>query len=72
MLANPALGAKHTCASCCVRFYDLNKRPVSCPKCRHIQVPVKKRAVRRRRVAGESAVDKNITTQYNPKVNGMR
>ena len=27
------LGAKHLCASCGARFYDLNRRPVACPAC---------------------------------------
>lgn len=26
-------GLKRVCASCGIRFYDLNKRPVHCPKC---------------------------------------
>jgi uncharacterized protein (TIGR02300 family) len=27
------LGTKRTCPSCAVRFYDLLKNPISCPKC---------------------------------------
>jgi uncharacterized protein (TIGR02300 family) len=27
------LGQKFTCDSCGARFYDLNKSPVTCPKC---------------------------------------
>ena len=26
-------GLKRVCASCGIRFYDLNKRPVQCPNC---------------------------------------
>ncbi|MCF8532272.1 MAG: TIGR02300 family protein [Reyranella sp.] len=26
-------GTKRTCQSCAVRFYDLNKSPMKCPKC---------------------------------------
>ena len=26
-------GAKHTCASCGVKFYDLQRNPIVCPKC---------------------------------------
>ena len=27
------LGTKRTCPSCAARFYDLNKAPITCPKC---------------------------------------
>ncbi len=27
------LGTKRTCPSCAARFYDLNKSPITCPKC---------------------------------------
>jgi uncharacterized protein (TIGR02300 family) len=27
------LGTKRTCPSCAARFYDLNKDPITCPKC---------------------------------------
>ena len=26
-------GAKHTCMSCGVKLYDLNRNPIACPKC---------------------------------------
>ena len=26
-------GAKHTCVSCGVKFYDLHRNPITCPKC---------------------------------------
>ena len=26
-------GAKHTCMSCGVKFYDLQRNPIACPKC---------------------------------------
>lgn len=26
-------GLKRACASCGIRFYDLNKRPINCPSC---------------------------------------
>ena len=26
-------GAKHICAECGVKFYDLHRRPITCPKC---------------------------------------
>jgi uncharacterized protein (TIGR02300 family) len=32
-LAKPDLGTKRVCPSCASRFYDLQKRPIECPKC---------------------------------------
>ena len=32
-MAKPELGLKRICLGCGVRFYDLNKTPVSCPSC---------------------------------------
>jgi uncharacterized protein (TIGR02300 family) len=32
-VAKPELGAKRQCQSCGVKFFDLNKDPVVCPKC---------------------------------------
>lgn len=32
MTAN-SRGKKHFCKSCSISFYDLNKSPISCPKC---------------------------------------
>lgn len=32
-MANPALGAKQICPNCQTKFYDLNKRPATCPAC---------------------------------------
>ncbi len=32
-MAKPELGTKRVCASCGARFYDLNKEPITCPKC---------------------------------------
>lgn len=33
IVAKPELGTKRLCASCGAKFYDLNKDPVTCPKC---------------------------------------
>jgi uncharacterized protein (TIGR02300 family) len=30
---SPTLGNKRVCPSCGARFYDLNKKPITCPKC---------------------------------------
>ncbi len=32
-MANPELGAKQICPSCQGKFYDLGRRPATCPKC---------------------------------------
>jgi uncharacterized protein (TIGR02300 family) len=32
-MTKPELGAKHLCARCGARFYDLNRAPIACPKC---------------------------------------
>jgi len=38
-LSKPELGTKRDCPSCGAKFYDLNKNPVVCPKCKHEYVP---------------------------------
>jgi uncharacterized protein (TIGR02300 family) len=46
-VANPELGTKRLCASCGAKFYDLNKVPIHCPKCRAVyEVVVATRPVR--------------------------
>ncbi|MPZ36831.1 MAG: TIGR02300 family protein [Rhizobiales bacterium] len=32
-MAKPELGTKRLCANCGAKFYDLNKTPITCPKC---------------------------------------
>jgi uncharacterized protein (TIGR02300 family) len=32
-VAKPELGNKHHCQNCGARFFDLNKSPITCPKC---------------------------------------
>ncbi|MFN4090453.1 MAG: TIGR02300 family protein [Alphaproteobacteria bacterium] len=34
-MANPELGTKRTCLQCGVRFYDLERTTIVCPKCGH-------------------------------------
>jgi uncharacterized protein (TIGR02300 family) len=38
-VAKPELGTKRLCAECGVKFYDLNKDPITCPKCSTVFVP---------------------------------
>ncbi|MBP9752741.1 MAG: FYDLN acid domain-containing protein [Proteobacteria bacterium] len=32
-MTKPEWGTKRTCMSCTARFYDLNNKPATCPKC---------------------------------------
>lgn len=32
-MAKPELGTKRVCINCAAKFYDLNKDPITCPKC---------------------------------------
>ena len=32
-MAKPEWGTKRTCLNCGVRFYDLGKKPITCPSC---------------------------------------
>ncbi len=32
-MAKPQWGVKRVCQSCAVKFYDLNRSPITCPKC---------------------------------------
>ena len=46
-MANLELGTKRLCAGCGVKFYDLNKEPIHCPKCGTVyEVVVATRPVR--------------------------
>lgn len=47
-MANPELGAKQLCPNCQAKFYDLGKRPATCPKCQTSFDP--EEALRSRRV----------------------
>ncbi len=49
---NP-MGLKRICTSCGGRFYDLNKRPISCPECDTEFTGEVKAKTRRGRVAAE-------------------
>jgi uncharacterized protein (TIGR02300 family) len=38
-MVKAAWGTKRSCQSCGARFYDLNKNPITCPKCGHTHDP---------------------------------
>lgn len=52
-LIKPDLGTKRICPSCGVRFYDLHKRPIECPKCTFAFEPEMLLKQRRTRVPEE-------------------
>lgn len=39
-MVDPKLGTKRQCEACGAKFYDLNKKPVTCPKCGHVYDPM--------------------------------
>ena len=53
-MANPELGAKQICPNCQAKFYDLGRRPATCPKCATVFDP--EEAVRSRRMKARTAV----------------
>lgn len=53
-MANPELGAKQICPNCQAKFYDLGRRPATCPKCGTAFDP--EEAVRSRRMKARSTV----------------
>lgn len=71
----PDRGARHTCANvaCAIRFFDLNKKPAACPRCKQKVAVVVRAARRSRRKAGDTAVQnpqalsKVIVTETAPK-----
>ena len=53
-MANPELGAKQICPNCQAKFYDLGRRPATCPKCATVFDP--EEAVRSRRMRARTVV----------------
>ena len=47
-MAKREWGAKHTCMGCGVKFYDLHRRPIACPKCGDVVEVEIVRTIRRR------------------------
>src|SRR3982750_3472274 len=52
-LIKPDLGTKRVCPSCAARFYDLQKRPIECPKCAFAFEP--EMLLKQRRTRGREA-----------------
>jgi len=57
-VAKPELGNKHQCQHCGARFFDLNKTPITCPKCGTIfQAAPLSRAAQRAAAADDEDVE---------------
>ncbi|WP_150495997.1 TIGR02300 family protein [Roseibium aquae] len=53
-MAKPELGTKRLCPSCGAKYYDLNRDPITCPKCGTIfQVVMTSRAAKAAKAAKE-------------------
>lgn len=50
-MAKTEWGLKRTCLSCGARFYDLNNKPIVCPKCEEVFSPEAATKLRRNRNA---------------------
>ena len=57
-MAKPELGNKHQCQNSGARFFDLNKNPITCPKCGTIFQPTAlSRAAQRAAAADDDEPD---------------
>ncbi len=54
-MIKPAWGTKRTCLSCDAKFYDLQRSPISCPKCGAVFDPEASLKTRRGRPAEKVA-----------------
>ncbi|MGB9152914.1 MAG: TIGR02300 family protein, partial [Alphaproteobacteria bacterium] len=53
-------GMKRICPSCGMRYYDMKKKPPSCPKCKTVFDPENLLRARRGRTADKKAAVKDI------------
>lgn len=60
---NAALGEKHLCVACSAKFYDLNVKPATCPKCKKVQPEAKKKAA-----SGLASAPKKSVPKPKPKL----
>nr|WP_026595586.1 TIGR02300 family protein [Methyloferula stellata] len=57
-MTKPELGNKHQCQNCGTKFFDLNKNPITCPKCGTVFHAVAlSRVVQRATVVDDDEVD---------------
>lgn len=69
-LAKATLGTKRICPSCAARFYDLDRNPITCPKCASAFAPEDFVKSRRSRAASAAAAAKGKSKppKVDPKV----
>jgi uncharacterized protein (TIGR02300 family) len=73
-LANPELGAKQICPNCQSKFYDLGRRPATCPKCGTTFDPeeaVRSRRMRARATPVDYENDEEKPAKVVPEVEGF-
>ncbi len=68
-MASPELGAKQICPNCQSKFYDLGRRPATCPKCQTAFDPeeaLRSRRVRARSVQPEFEAEDEVEEKKKP------
>jgi uncharacterized protein (TIGR02300 family) len=66
-VAKPELGNKHQCQNCGARFFDLNKNPITCPKCGTVfQAAPLSRAAQRAAAADDDEPDPVVGAELVP------
>ncbi|SNY91723.1 TIGR02300 family protein [Cohaesibacter sp. ES.047] len=55
-MARPELGTKRVCGECGAKYYDLNRNPITCPKCGTIFELSKSAKIEAEEVAAEEEV----------------
>lgn len=65
-----ARGLKRVCAGCGIRFYDLNKRPITCPGCNaEFSSEIKLKARRGRAAVAEAIAEEEAAAAKRPIAN---
>ena len=57
-VANPEWGTKRICQNCGTKFYDMQREPITCPKCQTVYDP--EAFLKTRRARTPVAVDKEV------------
>ena len=65
-MAKPEWGTKRTCLNCGVRFYDLGKKPITCPSCETSFEPEAFVKTRRSRQSAPSEPKKPVEVKAPP------
>jgi uncharacterized protein (TIGR02300 family) len=59
-VTNPNWGTKRLCQACGIRFYDMLKNPIVCPKCAEVYNPEMVLRSRRRNAAEDIKEEKSL------------